>query len=113
MKKSMIPAVCTKMCVFVQKSVWLGLFVSFSAQAQQVVYQDQYGRVAGWSNQYGNQTVLQDRNGRVVGYSNRYDNQTVYQNRNGKVVGYANRYPTQDQEQDNPYMMYDPFKELE
>lgn len=86
------------------------LLVASGAQAQQVVYQDQYGRVAGYSNTYGNQTVLQDRYGRVVGYTNQYGNQTTYQNRNGKVVGYANRTQAQEQQQD-PFLMYDPFQE--
>lgn len=95
------------------KKLIFGLFfVATAAQAQQVMYLDQYGRVAGWSNTYGNQTVLQDRNGRVVGYTNQFDNQTTYQNRNGKVVGYANRYDNQvesyDPLRDSPWLMYDP-----
>jgi hypothetical protein len=89
------------------------LLIASGAQAQQVMYLDQYGRVAGWSNTYGSQTVLQDRNGRVVGYANQFDNQTTYQNRNGKVVGYANRYGNQDTSsydplKDSPWLMYDP-----
>lgn len=96
-----------------KKIIFALLLVASGAQAQQVVYQDQYGRVAGWANTYGNQTVLQDRNGRVVGYVNQYDNQTVYQNRNGRVVGYANEYGTDQssRKQQNPFIMYDPFQE--
>lgn len=97
-----------------KKIIFALMFVCTGAQAQQVTYTDQYGRVAGWANTYGNQTVLQDRNGRVVGYANQYDNQTVYQNRNGRVMGYANRYgtdPYAQQQDQNPYMMYDQFQE--